>query len=52
MKDEIINALGQILQNNLGNKLTVELANGILVVLSQHVETMLTSKQDADSPPG
>jgi hypothetical protein len=35
MKDQVLNALNQMLANNLGNKLTPELANGILNTMNQ-----------------
>jgi len=47
-KQEVLNALGQILSNNLGSKLSVELANGIIASLAQSIPEP-EPKDDADA---
>lgn len=37
MREQIIALLGQILQNNIGNRLTEELATGIATTLNHHL---------------
>ena len=37
MREQIIALLGQLLQNNLGNRLTEELATGIATSLNHHL---------------
>ena len=37
MREQIIALLGQILQNNLGNRLTDELATGIATSMNHHL---------------
>jgi len=36
-KQELLNTLGKILGDNVGNRMTVELANGIIAVLAQKI---------------
>ena len=36
MREQVIALLGQILQNNVGNRLTEELATGIATTLNHH----------------
>lgn len=44
MREEIINALVQLLNNNLGNRLTAELGTGIAMAVNQRfVELEITS---------
>ena len=37
MREQIIALLGQILQNNIGNRLTEEMATGIATTLNHHL---------------
>ena len=37
MREQVIALLGQILQNNVGNRLTEELANGIATTMNHYL---------------
>ncbi len=37
MREQVIALLGQILQNNIGNRLTEEMATGIATTLNHHL---------------
>jgi hypothetical protein len=37
VKQTVMTALSQVLQNNLGNRITTELANGILFFVNQNL---------------
>lgn len=37
MREQVIALLGQILQNNIGNRLTEELATGIATTVNHHL---------------
>lgn len=52
--NDTLNEFAKVLQQNLGNRLTPELANGLLFALENALQSMLTRKQVADdgnSPP-
>ena len=40
-KDIVLNAVGKVLEDNMGNRLTVALANGVLVHASRVVDEWL-----------
>jgi len=49
MRQHIIDLLGQVLHNNIGNRLTAELATGIATTLNH---ALLTHEQnEAPAPP-
>lgn len=52
MREQVIKMLGQILVNNIGSKLTEELASGIVNNISlawQQYEEMLAQERDEDN---
>lgn len=52
MREQVIKMLGQILVNNIGSKLTEELASGIVNNTSmawQQYEDMLAQERDEDN---
>jgi hypothetical protein len=52
MRDQVIKMLGQILVNNIGSKLTEELASGIVSNINmawQQYEEMLAQERDEDN---
>jgi len=52
MRDQVIKMLGQILVNNIGSKLTEELASGIVSNTNmawQQYEEMLAQERDEDN---
>ena len=51
MREQVIKMLGQILVNNIGSKLTEELASGIVSNINmawQQYEDMLAQERDED----
>lgn len=53
MREQVIALLGQILQNNVGNRLTEELATGIATTVNHHLlQSEAVNRQDAADPPG
>lgn len=53
MREQVIALLGQILQNNVGNRLTEELATGIATTVNHHLlQSEAVNRQDAAAPPG
>ena len=46
MKEQLIQALAQALQNNLGNRVTAELANGILFALGNAIDAVEKDQPD------
>lgn len=52
MREQVIALLGQILQNNVGNRLTEELATGIATTVNHHLlQSEAVNRQDAAAPP-
>ena len=52
MREQVIKMLGQILVNNIGSKLTEELASGIVSTINmawQQYEEMLAQERDEDN---
>ena len=52
MREQVIKMLGQILVNNIGSKLTEELASGIVTNTNmawQQYEEMLAQERDEDN---
>lgn len=49
MREQAIALLGQILQNNIGNRLTEEMATGIATTLNHHLLTAEQSQARDDS---
>ncbi len=52
MREQVIKMLGQILVNNIGSKLTEELASGIVSNINmawQQYEEMLAQERDEDN---
>ena len=52
MREQVIKMLGQILVNNIGSKLTEELASGIVTNINmawQQYEEMLAQERDEDN---
>jgi len=52
MREQVIKMLGQILVNNIGSKLTEELASGIVTNINmawQQYEEMLARERDEDN---
>ena len=52
MREQVIKMLGQILVNNIGSKLTEELASGIVSNINmawQQYEEMLAQERDEDT---
>lgn len=48
MKSQTLEILSQILTNNIGNKLTLELAHGIVSVLNQYLPDEKVEEQPVD----
>lgn len=51
MREQLMQTLAQILANNVGNKLTMELANGIAVTINQAWEQLEAEAAKAPSQP-
>lgn len=51
MREQAIALLGQILQNNIGNRLTEEMATGIATTLNHHLMRLEQSDAIKESPP-
>ena len=52
MREQAIALLGQILQNNIGNRLTEEMATGIATTLNHHLMQVAADQRHAvDGPP-
>ena len=45
MKQEILNLFAEALQGNLGNRMTPELANGLLFALERAIDSQLTRNE-------
>lgn len=50
MREQTMQALAQILANNVGNKLTVELANGLAVTFNQALDQIEAAEKAENTP--